>query len=271
MSASTTGSRTWSRSCSRGRRCASCWPTGRCRSRKAIEYAVQIAAGLAAAHGRGIVHRDLKPANLFVTGDGHVKILDFGLAKLVIPEGPVDAETVTDDPGWSTQSGRVLGTVGYMAPEQVRGQPVDHRTDIFAFGCVLYEMVSGNRAFRRDTSADTLSAILTADPGPLPAGVPGSTKAVIRHCLEKRPDDRFQSARDLAFALQGATETEVEADSAAPAPVRRAIALRLPVRTAAVAGLVVLVDGGRHARPEMARRASVARREDMWRSSDSRR
>ena len=212
---------------------------------KAIEYAVQIAGGLAAAHGRGIVHRDLKPANVFVTSDGRLKILDFGLAKLVgadAPVGPYDATRVS---ATATQAGRMLGTLGYMAPEQVRGQTVDHRADIFALGCVLHEMLAGVRAFVRDSAAETIAAILSEDPDPLPRSVPGPLRSVVRRCLQKRPDDRFQSARDVGFALQGGTQTRPDVGDAARAVrPRRAIAVRLPLWAAGVVVLAGLAAAG---------------------------
>ena len=171
--------------------------------RKAVEYAVQTANGLASAHDKGIVHRDLKPENLFITNDGRVKILDFGLAKLTRPdEGAPAGEQATVTAG--TGAGMVLGTVGYMSPEQVRAQTVDARTDIFSLGAILYEMVTGKRAFQGETPADTMSAILREEPPPLTstiATVPPALERVVRHCLEKNPYERFQSARDLKFDL----------------------------------------------------------------------
>ena len=161
---------------------------------KALEYTDQLVQGLAAAHDKGIVHRDLKPENVFITDDERVKILDFGLAKLA-PSGPQqDALT-------QTATGVTLGTPAYMAPEQVRGQTVDHRADIFAVGALLYEMLAGRRPFVGDTSAETMTAILKQDP-PAISGVPGQVEQVVRHCLEKEPAARYQTARDLAFQLR---------------------------------------------------------------------
>jgi len=168
--------------------------------RKAIDYGIQIANGLAAAHERGVVHRDLKPENLFVTRDGRVKILDFGVAKLRSEASMSDEETMEQD----TSPGTVIGTVGYMSPEQVRGQAVDGRSDIFSLGTLLYEMVAGEHPFRGDSPADTMSAILREDPRELTGINPNVTVGLdrlIRHCLEKSPEQRFQAARDLAFDL----------------------------------------------------------------------
>ena len=171
---------------------------------------MQIAHGLAAAHDKGIIHRDLKPDNIFITRDGRVKILDFGLAKLAPNAAPDAASaglTLTSSP---TEAGMVMGTAGYMAPEQVRGAAVDSRTDIFAFGAVLYEMVSGQRAFRRDTAAETMTAILKEDPPEFSETahtVAPGLERIVRRCLEKNPEQRFQSAKDLAFALEALSGT----------------------------------------------------------------
>lgn len=176
-------------------------PTG-----KVIEYALQIVRGVAAAHDRGIFHRDLKPENIFVTRDGHIKILDFGLAKLTLPD-PAALACMTAQPtlDWVTGNGVVLGTLGYMAPEQLRGAGSDARSDLFSVGAVLYEMLSGQRAFRGVTTADTISAILKEDPPDLTAtgrNVPPTLERIVRHCLEKDPAARFQSALDIAFDLE---------------------------------------------------------------------
>ena len=167
-------------------------PAAALSQRKAIHYATQIAQGLAAAHEKGIVHRDLKPENLFITRDGHVKILDFGLAKLTQPVESEASMTALATSPPATEPGMVLGTVGYMSPEQVRGQPADHRTDIFSFGLILYEMLAGRAAFRRETGAETMTAILKDDaPEPsTPRHSPPGAR-VVDYCLEKDPAAGF--------------------------------------------------------------------------------
>ena len=196
-------------------------------ARRAADYAIQIAQGLAAAHERGIVHRDLKPENLFVTRDGRVKILDFGIAKLAEREPAESGDALTERA--ETDPGLVLGTVGYMSPEQVRGQRVDHRSDIFSFGAVLYEMLAGKRAFKRDSSVETLNAILTDEPPDLPTadGMAPVLDRVVRHCLEKSPEQRFQSARDAAFALEGVTNHSGQTPMIAGAATTRANRARI--------------------------------------------
>jgi serine/threonine protein kinase len=170
---------------------------------QATDYAQQIAKGLAAAHDRGIVHRDLKPENIFVTTDGRLKILDFGLAKITDPLSSDDA----GDTDLLTGPGVVLGTLAYMSPEQASARPVDERTDVFAFGAILFEMLWGRSAFRRASAGETIAAILADDPlqTPPPVGVPPALAAIVRHCLEKDPNRRFRSARDIALVLESGT------------------------------------------------------------------
>jgi serine/threonine protein kinase/Tol biopolymer transport system component len=210
--------------------------------RKAIDYAVQIAHGLAAAHDKGIVHRDLKPDNLFVTKDGRVKILDFGLAKLAQPRDASGAEATIAE---GTESGMVMGTVGYMSPEQVRGRTADHRSDIFAFGTILYEMVTGKQTFRKPTSAETMTAILNEDPPPISqvtAATPPGLQRVVHRCLEKSPEQRFQSASDMAFALEALSDSGMTTSTGGHVPIgeptsRRGMAI-------AGAALVLLLVAG---------------------------
>jgi len=209
---------------------------------KAMELAVQIAQGLAAAHEKGIIHRDLKPENLFITKDGQAKILDFGVAKLLPKREPAERSVAPTMLG-GTDPGIVMGTAGYMSPEQVRGLQVDHRSDIFSFGCVLYEMVTGRRAFGGATAADTMAAILTEEP-PGPSGIhqtiPLPLSRVIAHCLEKQPEERSQSARDLAFELRAIL---ADTGPAKPATITTSTRRRRFVGLA-LAGVAVLVAVG---------------------------
>jgi hypothetical protein len=204
--------------------------------RKAIEIAIQIARGLSAAHDKGLVHRDLKPENVFLLKDGQVKILDFGLARQSADTGLQTSATRTV--AALTDVGTVMGTVGYMAPEQVRGQAVDQRTDLFALGAVLYETLSGQRAFRRDTAAETMTAILREEPPELSASrteLSPALERIVRHCLEKDPAQRFQSARDVAFALEAFSGTSITG----PAIIVSSQARRSWVTAAAMAGIAI--------------------------------
>ena len=215
--------------------------------RTALDYAVQIAHGLAAAHEKGIVHRDLKPDNVFLTPDGRVKILDFGLAKLIDQEstGVVSSVLPTSPPG--TSPGLVLGTTGYMSPEQVRGEHVDRRTDVFALGVVLYEMLTGRRAFVRDTVPETMTAILRDDIPDLRNSNPQVSlplEQLMRRCLDKDPARRFQSTQDLAFALSTfGTASTSSAAAIAPAPAPLAPAKHQPYLAIAATALVALALG----------------------------
>ena len=209
---------------------------------KAVEYARAISEGLAAAHDKGITHRDLKPENVFLTRDGRIKILDFGLAKLKLPEQDLATETPTATLG--TLPGALIGTVAYMPPEQVQGKPADHRSDIFALGVVLYEMLTGRRPFSGSTTVETAAAILKEDPEPISAAsptVPSGLATVVAKCLEKRPEDRFSSAHDLSLTL-GAIDSDAPGPSTPlPSMLQRRWPHILAVAIATVIGLLVIL------------------------------
>ena len=226
--------------------------------RKATELLAQAARGLAAAHDRGVVHRDLKPENLFVTRDGRMKILDFGLAKLAQPEVPAGTLTNLPTTPAGTGAGVILGTVGYMAPEQARGQPADARSDLFALGAVLYETLTGKRAFPGDSAVEVLHAILKDDPPGLASidpSLPASLDPIVRHCLEKNPEERYQTARDVAFSLESlagaVAATGTPGEPVMHRPKRRAWLAAGAVLVAA-AGVVtgILVGPGMRGRPD---------------------
>jgi len=211
----------------------------------AVDYSLQISQGLIAAHERRIVHRDLKPENLFVTTDGRLKILDFGVAKL--QPAPGEAGRPVEELTTVTKSGAVVGTVAYMAPEQLRGKAVDHRSDIFSAGAILFEMLTGRRAFHGETEVDTITAVLREDPPEFEfeqAKVPATFQQIVRHCLEKDPENRFQSARDLAFALNTLSDASPIRPGVVEVPLPRRTAL--PWALSAALLLATLFMLGKH-------------------------
>ena len=219
--------------------------------RKSVDYAVQVARGLSAAHAKGIVHRDIKPENLFITNDGQIKILDFGIAKLTNPLGEFGSDPESDTMHMDTHPGVVLGTAGYMAPEQVRGEVADHRADIFSFGVVFYEMLSGKRAFERESPVETMSAILKEEPvhfsetGRIISPV---FERIVHHCLEKKRDDRFQSTRDLVFDLETVAASNLTETSSlgfhSPVIARLRLVRRIPWPALAIFAILAALAGG---------------------------
>ncbi|HET9305238.1 MAG TPA: protein kinase [Candidatus Sulfotelmatobacter sp.] len=229
-----------------GKTLRQCLAEGPISTREAAGYAIQMAQALIAAHERHIVHRDLKPENLFLTTEGRIKILDFGVAKL---QPPVDEGRSIENLTTVTKHGAVIGTVAYMSPEQLRGKPVDHRSDIFSFGAILYEMLTGIRAFRGETEVDTMTAVLREEPSSAvldEATIPAGYQDVIRHCLEKEPENRFQSVKDLTFALQTISgSSPVRVSPLAPKPSRASVlpwvvATVMAVATVALAAALLL-------------------------------
>jgi len=232
--------------------------TGPVAMRKAIAWAIQVTRGLAAAHEKGITHRDLKPENVFVTSDDRIKILDFGLAKLTQDQPLFAAATVLPTTPAPTEPGVVLGTAGYMAPEQVRGLTVDHRADVFAFGAMLYELLSGQRAFRRDTPPETMTAILNDEPSDLLSSerpIPPGLVRIVQRCLEKNPSARFQTASDLAFALEALSDSSADSNAIRPSASkpreRLAWMSALALATAIAVGATVWAFRPEAAAPEM--------------------